>query len=314
VSGVAFFLSVLLAQAAAPETLDAAPAKARASALLKEGSALFESGNAAGALEKFSAAYKEYPSPKLYFNIGKADLALDKRVEALAAFESFLSEASDADPAFFAEAKTTVTDLKTKLGEVQLDCPTAGATVLLDEKLLGTTPLHGPVWALPGTHRVTIRAARHANVTLTLEVVAGQQQTIEHDVGPAVIRWKPEPTAPAVTRLEDSDKTPLLTSSPTPAEPGWHRSWYFWTTASMTVLFTASAIVFGASANSQFDTFLNSCAKEPPGCSETAIDIVKSRAHTANVLWGLAGASAIATGAILYFDNREAHVSLAWRY
>ena len=66
--------------------------------MLTEGSALYEKGDYAGALEKFNAAYAAYPSPKLMFNIGQADRDLSRPVEALEAFEKFLASDTDASP------------------------------------------------------------------------------------------------------------------------------------------------------------------------------------------------------------------------
>ena len=48
-------------------------AKGRAQALLSEGTTAYGHGDYATALDKFTAAYKIFPSPKLWFNIGQAN-------------------------------------------------------------------------------------------------------------------------------------------------------------------------------------------------------------------------------------------------
>jgi len=60
--------SALTARAAG-EPSDA-QAKARAQGLLSEGTAAYGRGDYAAALDKFTAAYKIFPSSKLWFNIG----------------------------------------------------------------------------------------------------------------------------------------------------------------------------------------------------------------------------------------------------
>ena len=71
---------------AAAEPNDA-QAKARAQGLLSEGTAAYGRGDYAAALDKFTAAYKIFPSPKLWFNIGQANRDLGRPVEAVEAFD-----------------------------------------------------------------------------------------------------------------------------------------------------------------------------------------------------------------------------------
>jgi tetratricopeptide (TPR) repeat protein len=71
----------LLAQSVEPAAN--AQAKAQAQSPLAEGSALYEKGDYAGALEEFKQAYATYGSPKLLFNIGQANRNLGRPVEAL---------------------------------------------------------------------------------------------------------------------------------------------------------------------------------------------------------------------------------------
>ena len=95
-SATSIVLLALLAQASSPS--GGAQDKAKAKGLLSEGSAIYKKGDYAGALEKFEAAYAAYRSPKLWFNIGQANRDLGRPVEALDAFEKFLSLTPDASP------------------------------------------------------------------------------------------------------------------------------------------------------------------------------------------------------------------------
>src|SRR5512133_179368 len=109
---VAPLLVFLIAQAAAaPPSPDA---RARAQGLLKDGARLYEKGALVPALEKFQAAYAEYPSAKLLFNIGQASRDLGRPVEAMTAFERFLVEDADAPPEMVEEAKRSVAELESK--------------------------------------------------------------------------------------------------------------------------------------------------------------------------------------------------------
>ena len=65
---------------AAPSARTTRQAKARAQALLSEGTAAYGRGDYATALDKFTAAYRIFPSPKLWFNIGQANRDLGRPV------------------------------------------------------------------------------------------------------------------------------------------------------------------------------------------------------------------------------------------
>src|SRR6476659_8266055 len=134
-----------------------AQAKARAQGLLSEGTAAYGRGDYATALDKFTAAYEIFPSPKLWFNIGQANRDLGRPVEAVAAFDRFLREAGDAPPETLAEARRSAAELKTKLGQLQVTCATDGAEITVDGKQIGSTPLGEMVWTTPGRHQVAVQ-------------------------------------------------------------------------------------------------------------------------------------------------------------
>src|SRR5204862_5041203 len=116
-----------------------APAKARAQALLKEGTTAYGRGDYATALDKFTAAYQIFPSPKLWFNIGQANRDLGRPVEAVAAFDRFLRDATDAPAETVTEARRSAAELKKKLGRIEVNCATDGAEITVDGKQIGST-------------------------------------------------------------------------------------------------------------------------------------------------------------------------------
>ena len=136
-----------------------AQAKAHAQGLLSEGTAAYGRGDYATALDKFTAAYEIFPSPKLWFNIGQANRDLGRPVEAVAAFDRFLRNAGDAPPETLAEARRSTAELKTKLGQIQVTCATDGAEITVDGKQVGSTPLGEMVWTTPGRHQVAVQHA-----------------------------------------------------------------------------------------------------------------------------------------------------------
>jgi hypothetical protein len=196
-------LVALLAQASLPSA--GAEDKAKAKVLLHEGLDFNRQGEHAQALEKFKAAYAAYPSPKLWFNIGQVQLALDHPVEAIDAFEKFLASVPDAQPEDKRVAKSTVAQLGKKLGRMQIKCETSGAEVAVDGKSIGRVPLPGPVWATLGSHQVTLTYEGSTPATETVEMRAGTTALV-------VIRLVPiSPAAPV---------PPPSVVTPGPAAPG----------------------------------------------------------------------------------------------
>ncbi len=201
-------LAALLAQASPPSA--GAEDKAKAKLLLHEGLDFTRQGQHAQALEKFQAAYTVYPSPKLWFNIGQVELALDHPVEAAEAFEKFIALVPDAQHEDRKVAKSTVAQLGKKLGRLQIECEATGAEVAVDGKSVGRVPLPGPLWAPPGSHQVTITHEGSATATETVEMSAGVSALV-------VIRLVPiPPPAPAVPA--PSVVTPAAETAVAPSE------------------------------------------------------------------------------------------------
>ncbi|MGA7741062.1 MAG: PEGA domain-containing protein [Polyangia bacterium] len=300
-------LFAVLAQLSPPGTDP--QAKAKAQGLLTEGSDLYEKGDYAGALEKFNAAYAAYPSPKLMFNIGQANRDLSRPVEALEAFEKFLAEALDASPATTADARKSLAELRDKLGRIRIDCDKAGTEVSVDGKSVGLTPLPDPIWAIPGRHQVTAKHAGAAPVIEDVDVTAGSVSRVTMRMLPLLVRVAAAP-APAPKAAPDFDVQAAPGAGG--AREGWWlgRKWT-WVAGGSTVLLTGGAIAAGLSMQARFNSLNNSCgsASGPPRCSQSEIDSVTSRQTIANVFWGLAGASAVTTAVLFYFEGRPVAVA-----
>jgi hypothetical protein len=295
-----FLLLGLLAQSADPDAN--AQAKAKAQNLLTEGSALYEKGDYAEALEKFQAAFTAYDSPKLLFNIGQANRDLGRPVEALEAFEQFLIGARDAAPDAIEDAKKSVDELQTKLGRLRVECQTENATISLDGRDVGLTPLTKLLWATPGRHQVTARHWSFSPAIENVEIRAGTVLPVRVVLqvpvanAPHVQPSQPEPAAGGVDL--SSKELP-----PTPSGRGWWmgRTWT-WVAVGSAALFSAGAGVAGLAMQSKYDSLNKSCGSTSgrSGCSESDISAVAARRNIANVMWAMAGAS-VATAGMLFF-------------
>jgi hypothetical protein len=281
---------------ASPLTTDP-QAKAQAQLLLSQGSALYQQGDVAGALEKFEAAYIAFPSPKLMFNIGKANRDLGRPVEAVEAFQRFLAEAPDASPENLADARRCLAEIQKKLGRIRIECDTAGTEVGVDGKTVGLTPMPGLVWATEGRHQITASHMNAVPVIEKVEVKAGSVSTVRLHLTvllpPAAVASVPPPApapvpapvavpAPApvfAPAVPESTPVPAVAPATAPApftppppdlnlraspssEPdqGWWlgRKWT-WVAAGSTVLLAVAAISAGISMEDKFNSLRSSC-------------------------------------------------------
>jgi tetratricopeptide (TPR) repeat protein len=190
-----------IAQAATPNL--AADKKAAARELLVDGQALYEKGDFAGALRKFDDAYATFPSPKIWINIGNANMNLGRNVESLDAFDNFLRFGADepADKRDYADKQ--VAKLKRNLGQLSIECNVVGAEIALDGKKIGVTPL--TAWTTAGQHNVVAICPNAEPSTQKIEVSAGKPQLVQLRLQP--IQARPTPSAASVASPNWADSS-----------------------------------------------------------------------------------------------------------
>lgn len=301
----ALILFTILAQAS--PSVGESQEKAQAKSLLGQGTKLYGQGDVAGALEKFQAAYAAFPSPKLMFNIGEANLNLHRPVEALEAFERFLAGVTDAPPEKVAEVRTAMAQLRKQLGQLRVDCTTSGTEVSVDGKSVGLTPLPDLIWAAPGHHQIT---AKHEGVAPAVEEVDVKAGAVSN----VTLRLAVTVAAAPVPAPEAAPAFDLRAiSMPGVRNEGWWlgRKWT-WVAGGSTVLLAVGAITVGLAMHSKFNSLNSSCGRASPTqpqCSQSDVDSVSSLKTTANVFWGLTAAAAVTTGVLFYFEGRPVAVA-----
>jgi tetratricopeptide (TPR) repeat protein len=152
---VAVFLLVGLA--AAPASADEASANA-APDLFARGVELADRGDYQAALQAFSDAYAARPNFAVLYNIGQAQVALGRPQEAAATLSRYLREGGDSVPA---DRRQQVQDqiklIESFLVEIDLATDPAGATISIDNREVGRTPIPEPVRLTAGTHKITAK-------------------------------------------------------------------------------------------------------------------------------------------------------------
>lgn len=177
---------------------------------------LYDEGAFDAALLELQRAYELAPSFRLLYNLGIVSLKLRDAAGAMGFFERYLSDGGDA---VSAETRADVTQ---KLRELSFSVATVvvvvnvpGATVLVDDRVIGTAPLPAPLRLNAGLRRVTARAPNRPADSRVLELAGGDRTQLE--------LW----LAPATERAPATMPAAVPASAP-PGEPSRAFPWLAW--------------------------------------------------------------------------------------
>ena len=159
------------------------PARAEARRALEEGAKKFEEGDYAGALARFEEAYRHFPSPRFFYNMGQAQRQLARDVEALESFERFLREAPDAPAGARGDAERSIGELRARVGTVEVTANVAAAEVAVDGRSFGTTP-RSPIRVAPGPHQIVVEKADYEPFLDRFVVEPGAQVRVRAQLAP----------------------------------------------------------------------------------------------------------------------------------
>lgn len=182
-----------------------------------EGEKAFNSGDYAAAVVAFRKANEAIKSPQADYWIAKALDAQNKTDEAIASYESFLSEpeSTKVGDQKLSDAKARLEALKaTLVGEVAVDTDPAGASVTVDgAQQEGQPPL--TLKLTPGKHHITVAAAGYQPKDVDVDVKGGDQ--LKQSI--ALVKEAPPPAMPAAA---PPAPPPAVPPAPPPAPPEEH--------------------------------------------------------------------------------------------
>jgi hypothetical protein len=183
------------------------------------GRAAAQRGDWGAALTEFQAAYGAKESVETLRWIADAQFHTGKDVEALESYEQVARSLARLDPPTRNEIRRHVEDrliiLQARIGTLTITVAEAGATVFLDDRQVGFSPLGLTKRVTQGTHRV--RAERGgAKVDRDVEVAAGKTSAVELRL-------------PAEVGAQDAGAPPPVTAdagaAPKPAGPADEGPW-----------------------------------------------------------------------------------------
>jgi hypothetical protein len=211
----------------------------RAQQLLHDGNEMFWAGRVSEALQAFEDAHRLYPTPKLYFNIARCEVGLNRHARALTHYQQFLRETHEGDPNVRAEAERQVTALIPTVAALELRQVPANAAVRLDGESAGLTPVDGPLWVEPGSHRLSVELAGRPPWIATVEGRPGETIAVTM---PALEIAPP----PAATGGEVAGRSDGAAAAPRPPEGAQsshlRRWWWLWAGIGVVLIGGATAI------------------------------------------------------------------------
>jgi PEGA domain len=167
-----------------------------ARALVAEGHAAWDRGEWATALERYQSAFSHFPAPNLHYDLGLAYDKLGHEVEALESFQHFLSDAPGAPADARAHAQARVVELEKVVPLLEVLTDPTGATIHIDGKLVGKTPL-AALRVAAGVHEVTAEKRGLTPITRHVTLDPGVRQALPIAMAPLDIVLRPPSPSPS---------------------------------------------------------------------------------------------------------------------
>lgn len=195
--------------------LTATPSSARAQqadadALITRGNALRRAGRDDEALALYRQAWERAHSAYARAEVALAEAATGRWLEASEDLDAALAAPDAWVTRHRAVLESVRSTIAQHLGALELTCDVDGATVDLNDRAVGVTPLHAPVRLAEGDATLVVRADGRPTVTRRLTIVAGTTSREQVSVPPAA---PPSPAAAAPT------SAPLVETSPARPRP-----------------------------------------------------------------------------------------------
>lgn len=267
----------------------------RAKVRFEKGKKFYEENDFQAALVEFKRAYELVHNYSLLFNIGQIYYQIQDYPEALHSFQKYLSEGSDKIPhSRVAEIKREISNLRMRIAHLDISTNKAGASIFIDDVLIGKTPLPGYVDVSSGRRKVTAVISGCLPSTKIVEVGGGDMLR----VGIELLPISP-PANPATVRPGTSHRRRIVSNDHQP-------SWLYW---AIPAGLAATGVGLGIAAlqNSQdLQTARDRMTKSYAQRASLSRD-TKQIALAADICGGLAIISAGILGYLSFYDNQSSN-------
>ena len=213
-------ISVLLCTCAL-ESSPVAASESLAKERFFEGLERLEASDLENATKSFEASFEAYPNVNCLENLAMCYFKLNRLFDALSAFEKLEQQFSGAlSPESKKRATDKIKEIKKRLPSLSISSFPEGATVFVDGKERGTTPLALPIFVSKGTHKIELRKSGYTSQVKTADYhapgVTGEMFTlISASRNVRLITKEPRPTVHgdnfiSTTSMSSPSDEPLL--------------------------------------------------------------------------------------------------------
>jgi len=141
---------------------------------------LYEEGEYPLALIEFNRAYELVPNYRVLYNIGQVCIQLGQYANARRALEEYLAKGGDGlAPDRRAAVNKDLEMLRHRTAFLTIGANLEGAEVLVDDVLVGKTPLGPAMLVDAGMHRVTVRRPGYLLKTTNVTLAGGDEETLD---------------------------------------------------------------------------------------------------------------------------------------
>jgi tetratricopeptide (TPR) repeat protein len=243
---------------------------------------LFREGDFRSALVEFQRSYDLSKNFKVLYNIGQTQYELSDYAGALRSFRRYLQEgASEIDAKRRGEVEDDLRKLGDRVATLDIQCNVEGAEVLVDDVVIGRTPLSEGVLVSMGRRKVVVQKDGIVAPARFVDLAGGDRVPVKVELSDA--RPRPQRCATRGARAR-------LTATPRPRPPPEPSNTGFWVSLAVTGgLWAGTGIVGGLalSAHSDEESRLGTYGATAADIS-SAHSKTKSLALVADVLGGTA--------------------------
>lgn len=272
-----FAMSLFAAQQAQEER------EAAAKEHFLKGKALVEAGAYEKAIIELGASYDLNPNPVVLYNIGICYDELTRYAEAVNYYTLFIEEAGEKFKDVITEVALRIEELSEFFGFLKLAVNLEGAEVIIDDNLLGYTPLE-VITIDTGEHDLEIRKIGYRDIEKKVTVVSGQ--TIE--LAFEMVKIEPEKKEEFPEGPEKKKRKKL---GPV----------YFWTAVGLAGAAAITAAVTGGLAI-QKDSDIEGYYRDQEGWKSLRDD-GKKLALTTDIMIGVSAAAGAGALILLFFTD-----------
>jgi tetratricopeptide (TPR) repeat protein len=167
-----------------PAAPPAAPPDANAEAArhFQQGVALLGTNNYAAALAEFEESYRLRPLAGVLKNIAISQQGMFLYAEAIKTLERYMAHSPNLAEAERAEVTNLIGEMRALLADIFVIAKPDGATITVDRRPVGVTPLVQPLALPAGIHQIELSAQGYTPERREVTVVAGSAQRLAFEL------------------------------------------------------------------------------------------------------------------------------------